>query len=49
MKMNTTSDAANPKDIRKRKRNGVRPPTREEDLKGGGGNPGCFKGERKPG
>ena len=36
MKMNATSNAANPKNIRKRKRNGVRPPVRAEEPKGGG-------------
>ena len=36
MKMNATSNAAIPKNIRKLKRNGVRPPVRVEDLKGGG-------------
>ena len=35
MKMNATSNAANPKDIRKPKRNGVRPPVRAEEAKGG--------------
>ena len=35
MKMNATSNAPNPKNIRKRKRNGVRPPVRAEELKGG--------------
>ena len=37
MKMNATSNAANPKNIRKRKRNGARPPMRAEVPKGGGG------------
>ena len=36
MKINATSNAANPKNIRKRNRNGVRPPVRAEDPKGGG-------------
>ena len=36
MKMNATSSAANPKNIGKRKRNGVRPPVRAEERKGGG-------------
>ena len=34
MKMNATSNAANPKNLRKRKRNGVGPPARAEELKG---------------
>ena len=33
--MNATSNAANPKSIRKGKRNGVRPPVRAEEPKGG--------------
>ena len=49
MKMNATSDAANPKNIRKRKRNSVRPPVRAEGPKGGGPNPGGFKGKGNPG
>ena len=36
MKMNATSNAANPKNIRRRKRNGVRPPVRAEEPKGAG-------------
>ena len=36
MKMNATSNAANPKNSRKRKRNGVRLPVRAEETKGGG-------------
>ena len=36
MKMNAKSNAANPKNIRKRRRNGVRPPVRVEEPKGGG-------------
>ena len=36
MKTNATSNAANPKNIGKRNRNGVRPPVRVEHLKGGG-------------
>ena len=36
MKMNATSNAANPKNSRKRKRNGVRPPVGVEEPKGGG-------------
>ena len=36
MKMNAISNAANPKNIRKRKRNGVRPLVRAEDPKRGG-------------
>ena len=47
--MNATSNAANPKNIRKRKRNGVRPPVRAEEPKGGGPNPGGFKGKGNPG
>ena len=35
MKMNATSNAANPKNLRKRKRNGVGPPVRAEEPKGG--------------
>ena len=35
--MNAASNAANPKNLRKRKRNGVRPPVRAEEAKGGGG------------
>ena len=35
MKMNATSNAVNPKNTRKRKRNGVRPPVRAEEPKGG--------------
>ena len=35
MTMNATSNAANPKNKRKRKRNGVRPPVRAEEPKGG--------------
>ena len=35
MKMNATSNGANPKNIRKRKWNGVRPPVRLEEPKGG--------------
>ena len=34
MRMNATSNAANPKNSRKRKRNGVRPPVRAEEPKG---------------
>ena len=37
MKINATSNAANPKNSRKRKRNGIRPPVRAEEPKGGGG------------
>ena len=36
MKMNATSNAANPKNLRKRRRNGVRPAVRAEEPKGGG-------------
>ena len=36
MKMNATSNAVNPKNSRKQKRNGVRPPVRAQELKGGG-------------
>ena len=36
MKMNANSNAANPKDIRKRKTNRVRLPVRAEEPKGGG-------------
>ena len=36
------------KKIRKRKRNSVRPPVRPEEPKGGGPNPGGFKGRRHP-
>ena len=36
MKMNATPNAANPKNLRKRKRNGVRPPVRAEEPKRGG-------------
>ena len=36
MKMYATSNARSPKNIRKRKRNGVRPPVRAEEPKGGG-------------
>ena len=36
MKMNATSNAANLKKSRKRKSNGVRPPVRAEEPKGGG-------------
>ena len=43
MKMNATSSAANPKNSRKRKRNGVRPPEEAEEPKGGGPNPGGSK------
>ena len=35
--MNATSNAVNPNNSRKRKRNGVRPPVRAEEPKGGGG------------
>ena len=35
MKLNATSNGANPKNISKRKRNGVRPPVRAEEPKGG--------------
>ena len=40
MKMNATSNAANPRNSRKRNRNGVRPPIRAEEPKGGGPTPG---------
>ena len=36
MKMHATSNAANPKNIRKPKRNGIGPPVRAEEPKGGG-------------
>ena len=36
MKMNATSNGANPKNSRKRKRNSVSPPVRAEEPKGGG-------------
>ena len=49
MKMNATSYVANPKNIRKRKRNGVRPPVRAEEPKGGGPSPGGFEGKGNPG
>ena len=48
MKMNATSNSANPKNIRTRKRNSVRPPVRAEEPKGGP-NPGGFKGKGNPG
>ena len=35
MKLNATSNTANPNNIRKQKRNGVRPPVRAEEPKGG--------------
>ena len=47
--MNATSNAANPKNIGKWKRNGVRPLVRVEELRGGGLNPGGFKGKGNPG
>ena len=49
MKMNAISNAANPKNIRKRKRNGVTALVRAEEPKGGGPNPGGFKGKGNPG
>ena len=49
MNMNATSNAANPKNSRKRKRNSVRPPVRAEELKGGRANPGGSKGKGNPG
>ena len=49
MKMNATSNAANPKNLTKRKRNGVRPPVRADEPKGGGPSPGGSKGKNNPG
>ena len=43
MKMNAISNSANPKNSRKRKRNGVRPPSRAEEPKGGGLTPEVLK------
>ena len=49
MKMNATPNPANLEKIGKRKRNGVRPPVRAEELKGRGANPRDFKVKGNPG